>query len=130
MLKYHRIWVAIGWLLTLLIVYLSLTPQPPAPLTFDNADKVEHALAYAVLCFWLCQIYPSLRFRLLLMTGLVGLGVALEYAQRWTGYRTFDVMDMLADGVGVLGGWLLAGTRLGRLLAYFERAHYLGNGND
>ena len=56
MLKYHRIWIAAGWIIVALILYLSLTPQPPEPLTFDNADKLEHAFAYAVLSFWFCLL--------------------------------------------------------------------------
>lgn len=120
MLKYHWLWVAIGWALVFLIVYLSLTPQPPAPLTFDNADKLEHAAAYATLSFWLCQIYRPARSQFVVATALVGLGVGLEYVQGWTGYRTFDVLDMLADGVGVLGGWLMVLTPLGRMLTYIE----------
>lgn len=120
MLKYHRLWVAAGWFLIGLIVYLSLMPNPPAPLTFDNSDKVEHAFAYAMLSFWLCQIYLKAWSRALVIVALVGLGVGLEYVQGWTGYRTFDVMDMLADGVGVLLGWILALTCLGRLFIYIE----------
>lgn len=120
MLKYHRLWVATGCALIFLVVYLSLTPQPPAPLTFDNADKVEHAAAYATLSFWLCQIYRPARLQLVVATALVGLGVGLEYVQGWTGYRTFDVLDMLADGVGVLCGWLLVFSPIGRMLTYVE----------
>ncbi len=103
MLKYHRLRVAAGWALVMLVVYLSLAPNPPAPLTFENSDKVEHAFAYAILSFWFCHIYLSARSRAVVIVGLVGLGVGLEYVQGWTGYRTFDVMDMLADSVGV---WL------------------------
>lgn len=116
-----RVWLAIGWLLIALVVYLSLTPQPPEPMSFDNSDKLEHAFAYAVLSFWLCQIYPSARSRMRVMAGLVGLGVALEFVQGWTGYRSFDVLDMQADTVGVLLGWILVLTPLGRLMACIER---------
>lgn len=120
MLKYHRVWVTLAWLLISLVVYLSLAPNPPSPLTFENSDKYEHSFAYFTLSFWLCQIYPSARSRALVIIALVGLGVGLEYVQGWTGYRTFDVMDMLADSVGVLLGWLLVLTPLGRMLAYIE----------
>jgi len=53
-------------------------------------------------------------------TALIWLGVALEYMQGWTGYRTFDVLDMAADGIGVLLGWLLTCTPLGRMLVFIE----------
>lgn len=116
-----RVWLIVGWLLIILIVYLSLAPNPPTLVMFENADKVEHAFAYATVAFWLCAIYLTVRSRVVVIVALIGLGVALEYVQDWTGYRSFDVMDMLADTVGVLLGWLVARTRLGRLFAYIER---------
>ena len=105
-----------GWAMVVMVLYLSLTPDPPAPLTFDNADKLEHVMAYAGLSFWFCLLYPNGRERLIVATALVGLGVGLEYVQGWTGYRTFDVLDMAADAVGVLAGWVAVCTPLGRLL--------------
>lgn len=129
MLKYTRIWASVGWILVLLVVYLSLVPNPPAPVMFDHADKLEHALAYAALSFWFCQLYGRLR----VIVALAGLGIALEYVQGWTGYRSFDVLDMLADGVGVLSGSVLAMTPLGQLLCCIERRDKLnrnGNRND
>lgn len=120
MLKHRLIGQVIGGLLVALVVYLSLTPQPPAPLTFDNSDKVEHAFAYATLSFWFCHLYVTGSSRAVVIATLVALGVGLEYVQGWTGYRSFDVMDMLADSIGVLLGWLLVSTPLGRLLVYIE----------
>jgi VanZ family protein len=120
MLKYRKLWITVGFSLVLLVVYLSLTRNPPAPLTFDHADKLEHALAYATLSFWFCQIYPSARLGVVVSTALIWLGVVLEYMQGWTGYRTFDVLDMAADGIGVLLGWLLTCTPLGRMLVFIE----------
>ena len=116
MLKYTRIWASVGWILVLLVVYLSLVPNPPAPVTFDHADKLEHALAYAALSFWFCQLYGRLR----VIVALAGLGIALEYVQGWTGYRMFDVLDMQANSVGVLLGWFLALTPIGRSFACIE----------
>ncbi len=121
MLKYRAVWLAIGWGLVGLVVYLSLTPHPPKTLTFENADKLEHALAYATLSFWLCQIYLSGKSRVALMVALVGMGVALEYVQGWTGSRSFDVLDMLADSVGVLLGWLLVLPLMGYFWAFIGR---------
>jgi len=39
MLKYRKLWITVGFSLVLLVVYLSLTRNPPAPLTFDHADS-------------------------------------------------------------------------------------------
>lgn len=122
-LKYRRLWLVLGWAQVALIVYLSLTPHPLEPISFDHVDKIEHALAYAVPSFWFCQIYRTAIGRVCVL--LVGLGIGLEYVQGWTGYRTFDVFDMQADGAGVFFGWLLALTPMGRLLSSFE--NYVAN---
>jgi VanZ family protein len=52
---------------------------------------------------------------------MVALGIALEYAQRTTGYRSFDIADMVADAAGVAIGWLLAPPRLPNLLSWAEK---------
>ena len=122
MLSYRRAWLAGGWLLIGLIVYLSVTPHPPEPFSFSDADKLEHAMAYGSLALWFCQIYLSMRTRMIVLAALITLGVGLEFVQGWTGYRAFDVWDMAADSVGVLLGILLALTPLGRLFILIETA--------
>ena len=117
-LNYRGLWITVGWAMVALVLYLSLTPNPPSPMSFDNADKVEHAMAYAGLSFWFCLLYPGRR--LIVAVALVCLGVTLEYVQGWTGYRTFDVLDMAADAAGVLTGGLLVNTPLGRSLAWVD----------
>ena len=122
MLKHRHFWLSGGWLLVGLVVYLSLTPHPPEPLSFPNADKLEHGFAYGSLALWFCQIYLSTRSRWVTIAGLIGLGVGLEFVQGWTGYRFFDVWDMVANSIGVLFGFLLVLTPLGRLFVLLEAA--------
>ncbi len=124
MLKLRYVWLTGGWLLIGLVVYLSLTPHPPEvmSLPFPNGDKLEHGFAYASLSLWFCQIYLSTRSRMIAIVVLIGLGVGLEFVQGWSGYRTFEVLDMVADGFGVLLGLLLALTPLGRLFVLIETA--------
>ena len=55
------------------------------------------------------------------------MGIAIEYLQRATGYRTFEVADMIADAVGVATGWLLAPPRLPHVLQWIEGR--VGRGN-
>ena len=104
-----RAWRRIGWFGVVLLLYLSFTPQPPE-IAMEQGDKVGHALAYAVLFFWWAQLHVAARSRLRLAAGLMMLGVAIEYVQGWTGWRSFDYHDMLADLAGVSFGWLLAAT--------------------
>ena len=103
---YLRLRLCIGFLLIAGVVYLSLTPHP-IEMPGEQGDKYGHILAYSTLMIWFAAIYKAWRKRLALAVGFVLLGIALEFAQRLTGYRTFDVADMVADAFGVLIGWLV-----------------------
>jgi VanZ family protein len=107
-------------MLVLAIIALSLTPAPPH-LNLEQGDKLGHFAAYGLVTLWFAQPYTALRQRIWLALGMVALGIALEYAQRATGYRSFEVADMVADALGVAIGWLLAPPRLPNLLSWVEK---------
>lgn len=120
-LKRRPLWLAIGWALILLVIYLSLIPAPPS-IPGEEGDKIGHVLAYATLMMWFLQLYAGLPRRLVLALAFVALGIALEFVQRDTGYRTFEIADMVADSVGVAVGWLVAPPRTRNALRLLERA--------
>jgi VanZ family protein len=101
--------VAAGWLWAAAIVWLSLTSSPPDP-GISYGDKVGHFLAYGALMFWFCRLYRSGRTRTAYGILWIGLGVALEFGQGATGYRSFELADMAANSLGVLIGWGLSAT--------------------
>jgi VanZ family protein len=119
-LRYHGLWLALGWLWIALVIYLSLTPHPPE-IHVSGGDKIGHTLAYACLMLWFMQIYQSPSKQLRIAIGFCLLGVAIEFAQEQTGYRAFEYLDMLADAAGVALGLLLGQTALSRMLKIFER---------
>jgi hypothetical protein len=47
-------------------------------------------------------------------------GIALEFARRWAGYRTFELADRAANATGVAAGWLSASTGLLKYLCRLE----------
>jgi len=96
-----------GWIYAAAIVWLSLTPSPPE-LNIEGSDKLGHFIAYGVLMFWFGVLYRSARARIGWALFCLALGVALEFAQRATGYRSFELADMAADALGVLAGALAA----------------------
>jgi len=106
-MRMRRLHLAIGWALIGAILWLSLTPQPPH-VDFEQSDKVGHFLAYGGVLFWFCLVYRSPRTRLVYAIGFIAMGIGIEYIQRWTGYRSFEVYDMVADALGVLLGWAAA----------------------
>lgn len=118
-LRFHTLWLSIGWALVLFVVYLSLTPHLIS-IPVEQGDKVGHVAAYATLMLWFAQLYSHVKRRLTLAGALLALGIALEFAQLFTDTRTFEIADMLADGVGVAIGWLAAPPRTINFLSRVE----------
>jgi VanZ family protein len=118
-LRLRAAWLTVAWLLVAAVIYLSVTPRPP-DIPLDEGDKYGHLIAYGTVMLWFAQLYEGRR-RWLAVAGLVALGVGLEYVQRWTGYRSFDVWDIAADAAGVLAGLAVAPPRLPNFLAATER---------
>lgn len=111
----RRLWLILGWMLILLVIYLSLAPIS-IEVPVEEGDKFGHVAAYAALMLWFANLYETLTRRSMLAIGFVALGIALEFVQGWTGYRTFEVADMAADALGVAVGWALAPPRLPNFL--------------
>jgi VanZ family protein len=94
-----------GWLYAAAIVGLSLMPDPPdAGLELEYGDKLQHFLAYAGLMFWFAALERRWHARLGYAALWIGMGVALEFAQRSTGQRSFELADMAANALGVAAG--------------------------
>ena len=122
-LRARPLWLALGGLLILLVIYLSLAPIS-IKVPVEEGDKLGHVAAYAALMLWFANLYGTLTRRGMFAIGFVALGVALEFVQGWTGYRTFEVADMVADALGVAVGWTLAPPRLPNFLRGVENAFW------
>ncbi len=121
--KLHSLnrWLVIGLLLVAAVIYLSLTPVPPQlQLEFRFADKLEHLLTYSVLMFWFGQLTLQ-RARLLTAGLLILLGVAIEFLQGMTGFRQFDIFDMIANTLGVMLGYWLSSSCFSDCFLNIER---------
>jgi VanZ family protein len=119
-LRHKRLWLAVGWTMVGLVAAVSLMPVPAETMTFEAQDKVLHVAVYGGLMLWFGAIYRIGGPRRWIGALLVLMGAALELAQGATGYRSPQLLDVLANGAGVLLGWLLALTRLGRTLMVIE----------
>ena len=71
-------------------------------------DKLGHLLAYGLLMFWFCQLYRSGKARLAHAVAFLAIGVGLEFLQGISGLREDDLVDMLANALGVAAGWAAA----------------------
>ena len=88
------------WFIAIVAVIIgSLLPGNSGPMRLLDRlhipDKVEHFLAYAVLTF-LPTIHERRGFIIAAAIGAVALGVGLEFAQLYSGWRDFEVGDMMA----------------------------------
>lgn len=119
-LRFLRLWQTIGVLLIGLVIYLSLTPYPVEVMPIDQGDKFDHVLAYATLMFWFAQIHAERRVRLGWALAFVAMGVGLEFLQRLTAYRTFELADMVGGAIGVCIGWIASPPRSPQLLRHIE----------
>jgi len=118
-LRYRKLWLAIGFALVALVVFLSLTPNPLDVGQFEEV-KVGHFVAYGALMLWFAQLFRSGRGRIGVGVALVLMGVALEYAQLMTGYRTFAYADMRDNAIGVGMGLAAGVTRMGGILEWID----------
>ncbi|QNM95035.1 VanZ family protein [Chitinimonas koreensis] len=111
-LLHPRLAQAAALLATLIVAYASLMHNPPLP-EVPQSDKWAHLLGYACLASaWLLAL-P--RHRLALVLGAIGYGILIECLQGLTDYRSFDPLDMLANGAGCLIGLALSWP-LGRIV--------------
>jgi hypothetical protein len=118
--KYPTLWLGLGWLLIAAIIYLSLVDVGPMPMQVKHGDKYGHVVAYGAAMFWFMQIYEDNRSRVLIAAGLLLLGIVLEFGQALTVHRTFGQADMIADGIGIVLGWLLSPPRTPNVLECVE----------
>ena len=122
MKRFDVLWAACGAAFVVLVIYLSVTPDPVRAPTVEHF-KTGHILAYAWCMLWFAQVWRRFRERLVIGVALLALGVGLEYVQDmlpW--HRDFAVADMIDDAIGVAIGLALAYTPAGRI---FEKLRAL-----
>jgi VanZ family protein len=96
-------WALAFWGAVAAVLVLSLLPVDRLPeQVLDLWDKAQHAFGFAVLTVLGWLAYPH-RARIL-WPSLLLLGAFIEVAQHATGWRYGDVLDWLADAVGVALG--------------------------
>jgi len=121
-LKLRFLWLAIGYALVMLVVFLSLTSDPVSlDIDLPNQDKIFHALAYFALMAWFAQIYHDKFQRNMIALVLVFMGVTLEYLQGFNPNRYFEFADMVANLTGVALGFAVALTSVKNILVKIEK---------
>jgi hypothetical protein len=117
-LPHRRIWLLLGWGMVASVFVLSLIPIEVD--LSQGRDKVAHFIAYGSMTFWFAMLFRGRARQVGIALAFAAMGVAIEYLQRMTGYRTFDVADMAANGIGAALGWAFAQTPLRNALGWAE----------
>jgi VanZ family protein len=99
-LRLPRLWWTLGWAMVLFITVSCLEPPRYVP-NLHLWDKAEHAIAFFGLTFWFGGLvrrgrYPVIAVLMLLFGGGIELA---QGAMKWG--RDEDIMDFVADSVGV-----------------------------
>lgn len=108
-------WRERAWKLVFFAALLSATAlflRPVAPAVGPGipfVDKLQHAAIFAVLALLGGRAYGD-RPRWGVVAALVVYGACIEVAQARVG-RSFEILDILADGAGALAAFLLPRER-------------------
>ena len=117
--RHRRLWLLLGWGMVFSIVVLSLIPLDVDLRT--GGDKIAHFIGYGSMTFWFAMLFRGRGTQAGIAIAFAAMGVAIEFLQGLTDYRTFEVADMIANAVGATLGWGLAQTPIGRALDWVER---------
>lgn len=106
-----RLYQVAAWhqfiVLTAIATYLLLTPLPGAVFQSSN-DKLLHVIGWMGLTLSLRIAWPTLRFHYWAVMAVFLYSVLLELLQNLVPQRHFSVLDLLANGAGVILGYILA----------------------
>jgi VanZ family protein len=111
-LRLAKYWFLLAYSLLLILGILSLMPAPD----IGGSDKLAHFAAYALLSAWFSLLVEQRNTLWLILFGLIGYGLLLELLQSFTSYRQGDLIDAVANGLGVVFGLVFYFSPLRRIL--------------
>ena len=119
-LRLARLWWGLGWFMVLFITVSCLEPPRYVP-NLHLWDKLEHALAFFGMTFWFGGLvrrgrYPVIAVLMLLFGG----GIEIAQGAMRLG-RDEDIMDFVADAVGISVALVLLYLGLGAWTRWVER---------
>ena len=119
-LRLARLWWGLGWAMVLFITVSCLEPPRYVP-NLHLWDKLEHALAFFGMTFWFGGLvrrgrYPVIAALMLLFGG----GIEIAQGAMRLG-RDEDIMDFVADAVGISVALALLYLGLGAWTRWVER---------
>lgn len=95
---FYRVLLAV---LFIVISYLAFTPLK-FPIIERIWDKLDHFAAFFALALVSDFAFPDSGYGVGKILPLLGYGLLIEIVQHHLPYRQFDLLDVCADGVGLL----------------------------
>jgi len=121
-LRYRKLWLSVGYMLILAIIFLSLASSPvDIDTSLPYEDKLFHFIAYFSVTMWFMQIYHIRHHVIRWALFFLCLGMLLEYLQGFDADRYSEMADMVANALGVMVGVGLSATPLRYTLVKLER---------
>jgi VanZ family protein len=119
-LRLARLWWAIGWAMVIYIAVSCLEPARYVP-NLHLWDKAEHALAFFGMSVWFGGVVRRSRYPLIAVAMLLfGGGIEIAQGEMRLG-RDEDIMDFVADSVGIAVAMALLYLGLGAWTRWVER---------
>ena len=104
----ERAWRVLLALLAMVVAALALTPAPPQHVSL-GWDKLNHLAAFAALAACaVCGWRDARAARHTMLLALLAFGGTIELLQHHVPGRSGEWADLLADGIGIAIGALLA----------------------
>jgi len=105
--KWSRIILLLWGISICVVIYYSLIPQVEFPIDFWNADKLYHCAAYGWLAVLPILGLAKRRLAMSAALSMIILGVLMEIGQHFVPGRTFSLLDIAANSLGVVLGIFL-----------------------
>jgi VanZ family protein len=119
-LRLARLWWALGWVMVLFITVSCLEPPRYVP-NLHLWDKLEHALAFFGMTFWFGGLVRRGRYPVIAVLMLIfGGGIEIAQGAMKLG-RDEDILDFVADSVGISVALALLYLGLGAWTSWVER---------
>lgn len=87
---------------TLIAILFLATTHQQMPVAANISDKFNHALAFFVLAWLTDRAFPGKTFWKTKALPLLAYGIGIECLQYFLPFREFSILDMLADGAGLI----------------------------
>ena len=85
---------------TVVIMHFATAPLDRVPFV-GLGDKVLHVSAFLVLAALIDFSFPTSAFDVRKLTTLMAYGLTIEIVQHFLPFRSFSLLDWLADGAGI-----------------------------